>query len=204
MISSKPASGGDERNRHSGFRRVGCRHHQAARRQVLAVLIRHLFDESGGTDGCRRIHADLAGENTECSPKLVRQIVGDEGQIACQPHLFRFTTDAAAPPTMWDIIEEFYGEGADIAVQTCVDYRGDQVEKTCGPLGFDPAGNQLDREVRAPDHGNRLELGSEFEAIVASRIWHRTVRPDAETVFLSEHRDAGRREFHRGVSARNL
>lgn len=68
----------------------------AARRQALAARVRHFFDESDGTYGYRRIHADLAAEGTECSPELVRQIMRDEDLIPCQPRPFRITTEADA------------------------------------------------------------------------------------------------------------
>ncbi|MCW2798496.1 MAG: integrase [Nocardioides sp.] len=49
-----------------------------------------------GTYGYRRIHADLAAEQTECSPGLVRQIMRCKGLVACQPRPFRITTEADA------------------------------------------------------------------------------------------------------------
>jgi len=44
----------------------------SARRQALLVRIRHYFEESDGTYGYRRIHADLTAEQSQCSPELVR------------------------------------------------------------------------------------------------------------------------------------
>ena len=55
----------------------------AARRFAVTTRVRHFFEASDGTYGYRRIHADLAGEDTECSPELVRQIMGDQGLVAC-------------------------------------------------------------------------------------------------------------------------
>ena len=79
----------------------------AARREALAARIRHFFTASDGTYGYRRIHADLAFEGTLCSPELVRQIMRDEGLIACQPRPFRVTTeaDAKAAAGMPDLVE---------------------------------------------------------------------------------------------------
>ena len=68
----------------------------AERRDVLTARVKHFFAESDGTYGYRRIHADLADEDTECSPELVRQIMRSEGLVACQPRPFRVTTDADA------------------------------------------------------------------------------------------------------------
>ncbi|HAQ60035.1 MAG TPA: hypothetical protein DCR63_06590 [Microbacterium sp.] len=47
----------------------------AARREALTGRMKHFFTASDGTYGYRRVHADLAGEGTECSPELVRQII---------------------------------------------------------------------------------------------------------------------------------
>jgi len=60
-----------------------------ARREVLTARVHHFFEDSDGTYGYRRIHADLADEGTECSPELVRHIMRDEHLIACQPRPFR-------------------------------------------------------------------------------------------------------------------
>ena len=78
----------------------------ASRRAALTAQVRHFFTASDGTYGYRRIHADLADEDTECSPELVRQIMRDEGLIACQPRPFRVTTeaDAQAAAEMPDLV----------------------------------------------------------------------------------------------------
>jgi len=68
----------------------------AARRETLLARIRHYFEESDGTYGYRRIHADLTAEQTQCSPELVRQLMRQEGLVACQPRPFRVTTEANA------------------------------------------------------------------------------------------------------------
>ena len=71
----------------------------AARREGLTARIQHFFEESEeseGTYGYRRIHADLAAEQTECSPELVRQIMRHQHLVACQPRPFRITTEADA------------------------------------------------------------------------------------------------------------
>ena len=68
----------------------------AARRQALTARVKHFFEASDGTYGYRRVHADLAGEGTECSPELVRQIMRTEDLVACQPRPFRVTTEADA------------------------------------------------------------------------------------------------------------
>lgn len=79
----------------------------AARRQGLARRIRNFFEESDGTYGYRRIHADLAAEGIECSPELVRQIMRQEELVPCQPRPFRVTTqaDADAASSMPDLVK---------------------------------------------------------------------------------------------------
>ena len=78
----------------------------ATRRKALIARIQHYFEESEGTYGYRRIHADLAAEQTECSPELVRQIMRHQGLVACQPRPFRITTeaDAQAAARMPDLV----------------------------------------------------------------------------------------------------
>lgn len=79
----------------------------AARRGALTARVRHFFEASHGTYGYRRIHADLAGEDTECSPELVRQIMREEHLTPCQPRPFRVTTqaDAEAVAQMPDLVK---------------------------------------------------------------------------------------------------
>ena len=79
----------------------------AARRDALAVRIQHFFTASDGTYGYRRIHADLAAENIECSPELVRQIMRQEALVPCQPRPFQVTTEAdtEAAASMPDLLK---------------------------------------------------------------------------------------------------
>jgi transposase InsO family protein len=72
------------------------------RRHALSARVQNFFEDSEGTYGYRRIHADLVDEGSECSPELVRHIMRDEGLIACQPRPFRVTTDADAEAA-WSI-----------------------------------------------------------------------------------------------------
>ena len=78
----------------------------AARRGALTARVRHFFEASHRTYGYRRIHADLAGEDTECSPELVRQIMREEHLTPCQPRRFRVTTqaDAQAPAQIPNLV----------------------------------------------------------------------------------------------------
>ena len=71
------------------------------------MLIQHFFTAADGTYWYRRIHADLAAENIECPPELVRQIMRQEGLVPCQPLPFRVTThaDAEAAASMPDLVK---------------------------------------------------------------------------------------------------
>ncbi len=77
----------------------------AARRVALTARVQHFFEESDGTYGYRRIHADLWGEGTECSAELVRQIMRSEALVACQPRPFRVTTDGDDAANLPDLLK---------------------------------------------------------------------------------------------------
>lgn len=57
---------------------------RAAARIALADRIRILFDDSDSTYGYRRIHAELVRVGVEVDDDTVRQIMADEGLVACQ------------------------------------------------------------------------------------------------------------------------
>ena len=79
----------------------------AARREVLAGKIHGFFTAPKGRYGYRRIHADLAAEGTPCSPELVRQIMGRENLVPCQPRPWRVTTqpNPDAPDAIPDLVK---------------------------------------------------------------------------------------------------
>jgi putative transposase len=71
------------------------------RRGEIALLIRKSFDDSDGTYGYRRVHADLADWGVSCGPELVRSIMRELGLEPCQPKPWRqclTEQDAAAGP----------------------------------------------------------------------------------------------------------
>ena len=93
----------------------------AARREALITRIQHFLEESDGTYGYRRIHADLGAEQTECSPELVRQLMRQIGLVACQPRPFRITTeaDAEAAASMPDLVKrDFAADRPDVKSAT--------------------------------------------------------------------------------------
>ena len=78
----------------------------ARRRARLTELIEWIFEDSDGTYGYRRIHADLARQGEQASPELVRAIMRERDLVACQPQPWRPTTtqpgDPAAIPDLVD------------------------------------------------------------------------------------------------------
>jgi transposase InsO family protein len=66
----------------------------AQRRAELRLLIGHLFKESDGTYGYRRIAAQLARSGIAAGAELVRQLMRELGLIACQPRPWRPATTA--------------------------------------------------------------------------------------------------------------
>lgn len=67
----------------------------ARRREELKRLVVHFFDESDGTYGYRRIHADLADHGVACGHELVRSLMREIGLQPCQPRPWRHSLTAA-------------------------------------------------------------------------------------------------------------
>jgi hypothetical protein len=63
----------------------------AERRGALKLFIIRSFDDSDGTYGHRRIHADLAGWGVPCGRELVRSVMRELGLEPCQPRPWRFS-----------------------------------------------------------------------------------------------------------------
>jgi transposase InsO family protein len=72
----------------------------AARRELLKIKIRALFEANDETYGYRRIHAALVRGGEQVSDELVRQLMRELGLVPCQPGPRRSLTaqDAAAGP----------------------------------------------------------------------------------------------------------
>ena len=77
---------------------------RATRRGHLTVLIKHIFADSDGTYGHRRVHAQLTRWGQRCSPELVRGLMRAAGLVACQTRPWRHSltagTDAGAIPDL--------------------------------------------------------------------------------------------------------
>ncbi len=59
------------------------------RREELQLFIGKSFDDSDGTYGYRRVHADLAAWGVPCGPELVRALMRELGLEPCQPRPWR-------------------------------------------------------------------------------------------------------------------
>jgi transposase InsO family protein len=63
----------------------------AKRRGIIALVVRKSFDESDGTYGYRRVHADLAAWGVAAGPELVRSVMRELDLVPCQPKPWRFS-----------------------------------------------------------------------------------------------------------------
>jgi transposase InsO family protein len=76
----------------------------AQRREDLKLLIRAVFDDSDGTYGYRRVHAELARGGQACSPDLVRQLMRELDLQPCQPRPRRPTPTVAGGQPAPDLV----------------------------------------------------------------------------------------------------
>lgn len=61
----------------------------AERREWLKLLIVKIFDESDGTYGYRRVHAQMVRCGEQAGPELVRRLMRELGLVPCQPRPWR-------------------------------------------------------------------------------------------------------------------
>jgi putative transposase len=69
----------------------------AKRRDFLARLVVKSFEESDGTYGYRRVHAQLDRWGEQAGPELVRALMGEAGLEACQPRPWRHSLTESGP-----------------------------------------------------------------------------------------------------------
>ena len=70
----------------------------AARRRLLGIEVRRVFDESRATSGCRRVAAQLNRDGRECSVGLVADLMRELGLKAVQPRAYKRTTIPGEAP----------------------------------------------------------------------------------------------------------
>ena len=61
----------------------------AKRRGLLALYVKKSFEDSDGTYGYRRVHADLVAWGVPAGPELVRSLMRELGLEPCQPRPWR-------------------------------------------------------------------------------------------------------------------
>ncbi len=75
------------------------------RREQLKLVIRHVFDESDGTYGYRRVHAALGRMGVQAGAELVRLLMRELDLVPCQPRPWRVTTvPDDDPPKLRDFL----------------------------------------------------------------------------------------------------
>jgi putative transposase len=67
------------------------------RRAFLRLVINKAFEDSDGTYGYRRVHAQLARWGETVSPELVRALMRAGGLVACQPRPWRHNLTEGGP-----------------------------------------------------------------------------------------------------------
>jgi hypothetical protein len=85
----------------------------AQRQGRLKILIRHVFTDSDGTYGYRRVHAQLVRLGVEVGDELVRRLMRGLGLVACQPRPWRpVTTIAGDAATIPDLVRRDFTAAA--------------------------------------------------------------------------------------------
>ena len=64
----------------------------AKRQEDLKIKIEALFESFDGTDGYRRIHAELVRAGEQVGAELVRKLMRELGLVPCQPRPYKTTT----------------------------------------------------------------------------------------------------------------
>jgi transposase InsO family protein len=86
----------------------------ARRREELKGYVQTSFDDSDGTYGHRRVHADLADWGVPCGPELVRALMRELDLEPCQPKPWRFslTEDDGQEHHIPDLVNRDFTAGA--------------------------------------------------------------------------------------------
>ena len=81
----------------SGYYEWACRTPSARsrRRAELAEVVRYVFNDSDGTYGYRRVHAEMARCGWPAHPETIRGLMRELGLVACQPRPGRPVTTIA-------------------------------------------------------------------------------------------------------------
>jgi transposase InsO family protein len=83
----------------------------AARREELKLIITKAFEDSDGTYGYRRVHAQLQRWGVPCGDELVRGLMRELGLVPCQVRRRRSLTVQAAPGPIPDLVGRDFTAG---------------------------------------------------------------------------------------------
>ena len=94
------------------------------RRELLADMVRALFEAFDATYGYRRIHAELVRAGERVGPELVRKLMREMDLIPVQPRPFRTTTepDPDAPDTVDLVKRDFTAQRPGTKVVSDITY----------------------------------------------------------------------------------
>ena len=81
----------------------------AKRRKDLKLIITRAFDDSDGTSGYRRVHAQLQRWGVPCGDELVRALMRELGLVPCQVRPRRSLTVQAAAGPIPDLVDRDFG-----------------------------------------------------------------------------------------------
>ena len=76
----------------------------AKRREEIKLYVKKAFEDSDGTYGYRRVHAQLLRWGVECGDELVRALMRGMGLVPCQVRRRRSLTVQAAAGTIPDLV----------------------------------------------------------------------------------------------------
>jgi transposase InsO family protein len=99
----------------SGFHEWRGREESATvkRQEELKMLIQHVFTDSDGTYGYRRVQAELTRLGVQAGDELVRRLMRELGLVACQPRPWRpVTTIAGDAATIPDLVRRDFAADA--------------------------------------------------------------------------------------------
>jgi putative transposase len=83
----------------------------AKRREELKLIIKKAFDDSDGTYGYRRVHAQLQRWGVACGGELVRALMRELGLVPCQVRRRRSLTAQAAAGSIPDLVGRDFSAG---------------------------------------------------------------------------------------------
>lgn len=151
----------------------------AQRRERLKIKIQALFEASDGSYGYRRLHAALLRAGEQVGPELVRELMREQGLVACQPRQWRATTiqdgEQTATPDL--VSRDFTAETPGCKLVGDISY----IRTWAGWLYLATVIDCFNREVigyamadhmRASLVGDALEMAARNHTLAARCIFH--------------------------------